>query len=389
MNSNKKRHPGTSAIHGGLPVSGNADKALSAPIHMSSTFTFDSLEDARRVMDFQSDDYVYTRGNNPTLRLFEQRMCELEGGTDAVAFASGMAAISSVLLALAKPGQTVLIHKTLYGSSYTLATELLPKYGIKTKICDLTQPEKLPEFMEAHSPAVIYFETPCNPDLSIIDITQVSRIASQHGCRVVVDNTFATPYLQNPLESGADVTIHSATKYICGHGDAVGGVAVFKDPELALTVKFGYMCELGGVMSPFNAWLMLRGLKTLHIRMDRHCANAQAVADFLNGHPKVTRVFFPEKSAQMRQPGAVVSFTVEGGLAAAERCLDSFSMAKIAVSLGDCETLVQLPAAMTHRGYSREDLEAFGISEDLIRISVGIEHIDDIIEDISQALEKV
>jgi methionine-gamma-lyase len=389
MDGKKMRNPSTSAIHGGLPVSGDPQKALSPPIHMSSTFTFDTVEDARRVMDFQSDDYVYTRGNNPTLRLFEQRMCELEGGAAAVAFASGMAAISSVLLALTRPEETILIHKTLYGSSYTLAVELLPRYGIRTRVFDLTQPEKLAEIMEAHSPAVIYFETPCNPDLSIIDIARVSSIASRHECKVVVDNTFATPYLQNPLNCGADVTLHSATKYICGHGDAVGGVAVFKDPELAAAVKFGYMCELGGVMSPFNAWLMLRGLKTLHVRMDRHCSNAQAAAEYLKGHPKVTRVFFPEPSGQMRQPGAVVSFTVAGGLAAAERCLDSFSMAKIAVSLGDCETLVQLPAAMTHRGYSREDLETFGISEDLIRISIGIEHIDDIIEDISQALEKV
>jgi methionine-gamma-lyase len=387
-----KTHFETRTIHGGTPVAGDADKALSPPIHMSSTFTFDSLADAEKVMDFASEDYVYTRGNNPTLRLFEQRMSELEEGTSAVAFSSGMAAIASVLLALARKGDTVLIHKTLYGSSYTLATELLPKYGITTEICDLSDAGTAEETIGRLKPEVIFFETPCNPDLILIDIRQVCRNAEQCGASVVVDNTFATPYLQNPLKLGADVSVHSATKYICGHGDAVGGVAVFTDSDLAARVKFGYMCELGGVMSPFNAWLMLRGLKTLHVRMERHCSNAQQVAEYLEQHPKVNKVFYPKTTGQgeqMRGFGGVVSFTVTGGMDAARRCLDGFSMAKIAVSLGDCETLVQLPAAMTHRGYDREALIQFGLSEDLIRISVGIEHIEEIIKDVGQALDQV
>ncbi|MGM0432242.1 MAG: trans-sulfuration enzyme family protein [Spirochaetota bacterium] len=385
----------TEVIHGGEPVPGDDRKGLAPPIHMSTTFTFDSLEQAEQVMDFSSSDYVYTRGNNPTLRLFEQRMAVLEGGKAAVAFSSGMAAISSVLLALVKPGDSVLIHKTLYGSSYTLATKLLPRYGVQTIVCNLLDSEATHEAIRENRPSVIYFETPSNPDLSIIDIQSVTSLARQYEAAVVVDNTFATPFLQNPLQLGADIVVHSATKYICGHGDALGGVAVFTDSKLAHRVKFDYMCELGGAMSPFNGWLMLRGLKTLHLRMERHCENALRTAEFLQNRKDVSSVRYPGlpdhpqhelAGRQMRAFGGVVSFIPTGGAPAARKCLDNFSLAKIAVSLGDCETLVQLPAAMTHRGYKRSELESFGLSEDLIRISVGIEHIDSILADLDHAL---
>lgn len=386
----------TSLIHGGGPAAGNADKALNDPIHMSSTFTFDSIEHAEAVMSFESSDYVYTRGNNPTLRLFEERMSILERGSASVAFASGMAAISSVLLSLASPGETVLIHKTLYGSSYTLATQLLPKYGIRCITADLTDTQRTGELLELHSISVVYFETPSNPDLSIIDIRKTASLAHAAGAACVVDNTFSSPYLQQPLSLGADVVVHSATKYICGHGDALGGVATCRDEELANRIKFEYMCELGGVMSPFNAWLMLRGLKTLHLRMERHCENTRAAAEFLRDRPEVSSVWYPGfpdhrqhavAKEQMKDFGGVVSFEVNGDAAAARRCLNGFSLAKIAVSLGDCETLVQLPAAMTHRGYDRKTLEHFGLSERMIRISVGIEHQQSILDDIAGALE--
>ncbi len=398
MKDEQRHHIETDLMHGGAEVPGNADRALSPALHMSSTFTFDSIEHAEQVMSFESQDYVYTRGNNPTLRLFEQRMTTLEQGSASIAFASGMAAISSTLLAAAGPKGTVIIHKTLYGSSYTLATTLLPKYGITCITADFTDLAALEQLLAAHPQSVLYFESPCNPDLTILDITKISEAAHRYGSLSIIDNTFASPFLQNPLALGADVTLHSATKYICGHGDALGGVATTRDPELAELIKFGYMCELGGVMSPFNAWLMLRGLKTLHVRMERHCTNAAAAAQLLNSHPKVEQVYYPGLEThpghalakeQMRGFGGVISFEVRGGLQAARRCINAFSLAQIAVSLGDCETLVQLPAAMTHRGYDHERLKEFGLTESMIRISVGIEHSDEILGDITRALETI
>ncbi|MCF7942788.1 MAG: aminotransferase class I/II-fold pyridoxal phosphate-dependent enzyme, partial [Spirochaetia bacterium] len=242
MKDEQRHHIETDLMHGGAEVPGNADRALSPALHMSSTFTFDSIEHAEQVMSFESQDYVYTRGNNPTLRLFEQRMTTLEQGSASIAFASGMAAISSTLLAAAGPQGTVIIHKTLYGSSYTLATTLLPKYGITCITADFTDLAALEQLLAAHPQSVLYFESPCNPDLTILDITKISEAAHRYGSLSIIDNTFASPFLQNPLALGADVTLHSATKYICGHGDALGGVATTRDPELAELIKFGYMC---------------------------------------------------------------------------------------------------------------------------------------------------
>ena len=394
----KKQAIETLLIHGGK-VGGDETRGIAPPIHMSSSYSFETIEHAEKVMGFESSDYVYTRGNNPTLRLFENRMAELEGGTSAVAFSSGMAAISSVLFSLLAPGNSVLAHKTLYGSSYSVVTKLLPKYSISSQLTDLTDLDAVRKAFLSESGAavkVVFFETPANPTLSIIDIAAVSEIAHVYGAKVVVDNTFATPYLQNPLKLGADVVVHSATKYICGHGDALGGAAVTLDKEYGFTLKFDYMCEFGGVMSPFNAWLMIRGLKTLGIRMDRHAENAEKTALYLENHQKITRVFYPGlpshdqyslASSQMSSGGGMISFEVSGGLSKAKRFINSLKMIKTAVSLGDCESLIQLPAAITHRGYSREKLKQFGLTESMIRISIGLEYIDDILSDIDQALE--
>lgn len=383
----------TRAIHSGSKGK-NPSNALNPPIFQTSTFVFDNIEHANKIMSFESDDYVYTRGNNPTLRLFENRIAELEHGVGAVAFASGMAAISSVIFSLLKPEDTIIVHKTLYGSSYSVVTELLPKYNINYKIADLTNLDELKDVID-DSTKVIYFETPSNPDLSIIDIKKVSEIAKEKNIKVVVDNTFASPYFQNPLLLGADVVVHSATKYICGHGDVVGGVAIAKDIDYIHYLKFGYMCEFGGVMSPFNAWLLLRGLKTLGVRMRQHEKNAIEVANFLNNHPKIDSVMYPGlenfkgysiAKEQMNGFGAMISFEVKGGLESAIKFVDNLKLVQIAVSLGDCETLIQLPAAITHRGYPREKLESFGLTESMVRISVGLEDYKDIIEDLEQAL---
>lgn len=383
----------TKAIHGGSKGK-NPNNALNPPIFQTSTFVFDSIEHANKVMSFESDDYVYTRGNNPTLRLFENRVTELEHGKGAVAFASGMAAISSVIFSLLKPTDTIIVHKTLYGSSYSVVTELLPKYNINYKVVDLTNLEELKNSIDK-STKVIYFETPSNPDLSIIDIKRVSEIGRDNDIKVVVDNTFASPYFQNPLLLGADVVVHSATKYICGHGDVVGGVAIAKDLDYIHYLKFGYMCEFGGVMSPFNAWLLLRGLKTLGLRMRQHEKNAIEVAEFLRNHPKIESVMYPGlpdfknhniAKEQMNGFGAMISFEVKGGLEEAIKFVEMLKLAQLAVSLGDCETLVQLPAAITHRGYPKEKLAEFGLTESMVRISVGLEDSRDIIKDIEYAL---
>ncbi|NLV88447.1 MAG: PLP-dependent transferase [Tissierellia bacterium] len=386
----------TKAIHAGQKGK-NPNNALNPPIFQTSTFVFNSIDHANQVMSFESDDYVYTRGNNPSLRLFENRMAELEHGKGAVAFASGMAAISSVIFSLLKPNETIIVHKTLYGSSFSVVTELLPKYNMNYKIVDLTNLEELKAAID-EATRVIYFETPSNPDLSIIDIKGVSEIAKKHDIKLVVDNTFATPYFQNPLLLGADVVVHSATKYICGHGDVVGGVAIAKDEDYIHYLKFAYMCEFGGVMSPFNAWLLLRGLKTLGLRMKQHEANAMEVAKYLNNHHKIESVLYPGledfkghaiAKEQMKGFGAMISFEVKGGLEAAIKFVEGLKLAQLAVSLGDCETLVQLPAAITHRGYPREKLAEFGLTESMVRISIGLEDKEDIIKDLEQALELI
>ena len=395
MDQNKKYRFDTMAIHAGGGK--NANNALNPPIYQTSTFVFDSIEHVEKVMSFESDDYVYTRGNNPTLRLFENKMAALEEGKGAVAFASGMAAISSVLFSLLKPGDNVIVNQTLYGSSYNVVTHVLPQYNVSYKIADLSDLEKLSELIDENT-KVIYFETPSNPNLMIIDIKKIADIAKAKNVKVVVDNTFATPYFQKPLTLGADVVVHSATKYICGHGDVVGGVAVAKDLDYIHSLKFDYMCEFGGVMSPFNAWLLLRGLKTLGVRMREHEKNALAVAKFLKNHLKVKEVFYPGledfkgheiAKEQMNGFGAMISFEVKGSLEDAKKVVNSVKLAQLAVSLGDCETLIELPAAMTHRGYPKEELAKFGLTESMIRISVGLEDQSDIIEDLNYALSVI
>ncbi|NMA54353.1 MAG: aminotransferase class I/II-fold pyridoxal phosphate-dependent enzyme [Firmicutes bacterium] len=383
----------TLCIHGSSPAA-HPLNALNPPIFMTSTFSFADVSTAKAIMNFEQEGFIYSRGNNPTLKLFEQRLATLERGTDAVAFASGMAAISSVLLSLLKPGNNVIVHKTLYGSSFTVAHNLLPKYDIDCKSVDFTQPKMVAAAIDGNT-AVLYFETPANPNLAVIDIEQIVAIAKAHNLRVVVDNTFATPYFQRPLSFGADVVVHSATKYICGHGDALGGVAVSRDKDYIQKLKFDYMCELGGVMSPFNAWLMLRGLKTLGLRMRQHEANALKLARFLQAHPKVTQVMYPGlpdfagyelAQKQMGGFGAMISFEVQGGLEAAQKIASRLQLIQLAVSLGDCETLIELPAAMTHARYPQEKLSEFGLSPSLLRLSVGVECVADLIHDLEQAL---
>lgn len=391
----KDKHFETMAIHAG-GEGGKPGNALNDPIFMTSAFTFDSIETANAAFAFETKDYVYTRGNNPTLRVLEERMAVLEGGSDAVAFASGMAAISSVLLSLLKPGDEIIAHRMLYGSSQDFIKNTLPQYGISSRLLNLADISVLKAEISDRT-RVIYFETPANPSLEIIDIKAVCSIAAATGITVVVDNTFATPYSQRPLDLGAHVVVHSATKYISGHGDVVAGIAIGKDRDYVQKLKFGYLCEFGGVMSPFTAWLLVRGIKTLALRMREHQTNALAIANYLKGHPKVQKVYYPGlpdfpghalAATQMSGFGAMVSFEINGGLNQAKELVNNLQLFKLAVSLGDCESLVQLPFAMTHRSYTAKEVKDAGLSPGLIRLSIGLEHKEDLVADLDKALDK-
>lgn len=383
----------TLAIHGGKEGK-NPEKALNYPIFMTSTFTFDSIEDAEKAFSFETEDYVYTRGNNPTLRLLEKKMAILEKGVDSVAFASGMAAITSTLFSFLKPGQELIAHKVLYGSTHNFINEILPEYGIHTKLIDLTRPENFEKEITGKTRAV-YFETPANPSLDIIDIKKISDIANNKGIKVIVDNTFATPYFQRPLELGADVVVHSTTKYINGHGDTLGGIAIANNEEYIQKLKFGYMAEFGGVLSPFNAWLIVRGLKTLALRMRQHESTATKVAKYLEKHPEVKKVYYPGLKSfeayeiakkQMDGYGAIIGFELNGSVERSIAFINSLKLIKLAVSLGDTETLIEYPFAMTHRSYTEKELLKFGLTKKMIRLSIGLEDYQDIISDLEQAL---
>ncbi|MBP7892885.1 MAG: aminotransferase class I/II-fold pyridoxal phosphate-dependent enzyme [Firmicutes bacterium] len=389
----KGKHFETLSIHAG-GEDRNPKNALNYPIFMTSTFEFDSIEHADATFGFDTQDYVYTRGNNPTLKVLEERMAVLEGGAASVAFASGMAAITSVLMALLKPGGEVIAHRVLYGSAWNFIKNILPRYGVRSRLVDFTSIADLADQITART-KVVYFETPVNPSLEIIDIAAVCDIARSKGAKVVVDNTFATPFFQRPLELGADVVVHSATKYISGHGDVIAGITVARDEDYANELRFGYMCEFGGVMSPFTGWLLLRGLKTLALRMREHEKNALAVARYLEQHPRVKRVYYPglpsslgydTAKAQMSGFGGMVSFDADGTLAQSKQVVNSMRLFKLAVSLGDCESLVEHPFTMTHRGYTEEEVAAAGLTPSMIRLSIGLEHQDDLIADLEQAL---
>ncbi len=393
VNQLDKKHFATNAVHAGEEKE-FTNRPLNTPIYLTSTFTFPDLDTAEKTFDFERSDYVYTRGNNPTIRALEEKMTALEHGNDAVAFASGMAAISSVLLSLLEKGDNLLAHQVLYGSAHNFISEILPRRGVATEFIDLRDEKVFLQKIKA-GVDVIYFETPANPTLDIIDLEKIAKYADSYNIKVVVDNTFASPYWQKPLDEGIDIVLHSATKYICGHGDALGGIVVSNDQDYIQKLKFGYMAEYGGVMSPFNAWLMLRGLKTLALRMDAHAKNASQIADFLVSHPKIEKVYYPGQKdfadyqlaqKQMSGFGGIVSFEFAGDKEDIEVFLKKLKLIKLAVSLGDTETLIEYPFAMTHRGYAKDYLEKIGINANLIRISAGIEDVRDLIKDLDEAL---
>lgn len=383
----------TRAIHFGYSPSENQG-ALSAPLHMTSTFVFDGVEQGGEIFAGERAGYFYSRISNPTLDILEKRIASLEGAEAGLALASGMGAICSAMWSLLEPGDELIADTTLYGCTFAFLNHGLAKFGIKLIHVDLTDPENLIKAMSKKT-KLVYFETPANPNMRLIDIKAISDIAHKGGAKVMVDNTYSTPYLTRPLSFGADLVVHSATKYLGGHGDVVAGLVAGTQEDIDHIRLYGMKDMTGAVMSPFNAMMVMRGIKTLELRMDRHCQNAMAVAKMLESSPAISRVWYPgldsfeQKDLAMRQMsdfGGMIAFELEAGFAGARKMVDSLEMIQCAVSLGDAETLIQHPASMTHSTYTLEERAAHSISEGLIRLSIGLEGINDIIQDLEQAL---
>ncbi|RXV64214.1 methionine gamma-lyase [Burkholderia stabilis] len=384
----------TRAIHHGYnPIENQG--SLIPPMYLSATFAFPSVEYGGRCFAGEEQGYFYTRISNPTLSLLESRMATLEGGEAAVAFSSGMGAISSTLWTLVRPGDEILANRTLYGCTFAFLQHGIGKFGVRVRHVDMSN---LDEVAEAITPQtkVIYFESPANPNMRLADVEGIAELAHRAGAKLVVDNTYCTPYLQRPLELGADVVVHSATKYLSGHGDITAGISVASKEIIDQIRLYGLKDMTGAVMSPQDAFLLMRGLKTLAIRMERHCESAELLAGMLASHPAVAEVHFPGLSSfpqhqlatrQMRRYGGMIAFELKGGEPAGKRFMNALRLFARAVSLGDCESLAQHPASMTHSTYTPEERAAHGISEGLVRLSVGLEDAPDILQDVQQALE--
>ncbi|MGY2402109.1 methionine gamma-lyase [Pseudomonas sp. SDO5271_S396] len=396
---NNKQHAfgfSTRAIHHGYDPKDHHG-ALVPPIYLSATFAFPTVEYGAACFAGEAAGHFYTRISNPTLALLESRMTTLENGEAAVAFGSGMGAIAATFWTLLRPGDEVIVSQTLYGCTFALLHHGLGEFGIRVRHVDLSDLDALDQ---ALSPAtrLVYFETPANPNLQLVDIAAVAERAHRHpGVTVVVDNTYCTPYLQRPLDLGADVVVHSATKYLSGHGDITAGIAVASQ-ALAQRIRLQGLKDLtGAVLSPQDAALLMRGLKTLALRMDRHCSNALAVAQALQAHPAVAQVIYPGlrsfaqyelATRQMRLPGGMIAFELKGGIDTGRRFMNALKLFSRAVSLGDAESLAQHPASMTHSSYTPQERAAHGISEGLVRLSVGLEDVADLLADVQQALAR-
>lgn len=368
--------------------------ALCPPVFMSSTFTFPTAEYGGACFAGTEPGYFYSRIANPTVNLLEQRIADLEGGEAAVAFASGMGAITACCWTLLSPGDELIVDETIYGCTFSYFHHGLARYGVKVTHVDLTRPERLAAAIGPRT-RLVYCETPANPNMRLVDIAAVAEIAHRQGALLLVDNTYCTPYLQRPLELGADIVVHSATKYIGGHGDLLAGLAVTRQ-GLAQDIRLVGLKDMNGaVLSAQDAALLLRGLKTLPLRMERHCDNAQRLAEMLAQHSAVERVYYPGledfpqyalAQRQMARPGGMLAFELKGGMAAGIRFLNGLSLILRAVSLGDCESLAQHPASMTHSAYSAEERQRHHISDGLVRLSAGLEDLSDLQADIRQAL---
>ena len=400
----------TRALHAGEHVGQPHTPSHTTPIYQSSTFIFQNADHGAAIFKGETPGYVYTRMGNPTVRALEAKINALEGGdwklqhpdgrVSTLAFSSGMAAVAASIMACASSGDTILIGDVVYGATEHLCSTILARYGVKTVEVTMPDLDAVEAAVKANPKAkLIFFETPINPTLELVDIRGVvERVrAVSPDMRIIVDNTFATPYLQRPLEMGADVVVHSTTKYIGGHGAVVGGLATtarddIKD-ELYKVIK-----DIGASPSPFDTWLVNMGLKTLPLRMDKHCSNAMHVARFLAAHPKVEAVYYPGLEThphyalarkQMKDFGGMLSFELVGGFEAGKKIMDNIKVFSLAVSLGCVDSLIQHPASMTHASVPREKRIKGGVSDGLVRVSVGIEDHADLIQALDDALRHV
>lgn len=363
------------------------------PIYQTSTFSFRDADHGAKCFSGEEKGYIYTRIGNPNIEELEKTLAELENGFGGVATSSGMAAVNTVYLALLGAGDHMVSSNAVYGPSRGVMETLYPKFGIEYSFVDTTKLENIEQAIQPNT-KLLFLETPANPTMGITDLVAAAQLAHKHNILVCVDNTFSSPYLQRPLDLGVDIVLHSMTKFINGHADIVGGILVAKEKKVYDKLRY-VMVNVGFNMDPHQAWLTRRGLKTLSIRIDKAQENTKQVAVFLENHPKVEWVLYPGLKShpqyelakrQMDGPGAMISFGVKGGLEAGKKVMNNVQLALLAVSLGGIETLVQHPASMTHSKLSKEAREAAGISDGLIRLSVGIEDVDDIIDDLEQAL---
>jgi methionine-gamma-lyase len=369
--------------------------SLAMPIYQSATFAMHNARHGAELFAHERKGYIYTRLSNPNHVAIEEKLADLEHAEAALATASGMGAISAAMLTMLNAGDHIISGRVLYGCTFALLRHGLTRFGIDVDFVDTTDPEAVRRAIRP-STRLVFLETPTNPNLEITDIAAVANIAHVHRIPVMVDNTFCTPYLQRPLELGADIVVHSATKYLNGHGDVVAGFVAGRRDFIERVRAEGLKDLTGSVLGPFEAFLLLRGMKTLSYRMDAHCDNAQRVAEYLDAHAQIEKVVYPGLEShpqyalaarQMKRSGGMVSFEVKGGYDAAVEVIDHVKLIAIAVSLGDIESLIQHPASMTHSTYSPEERAQAGISDGLVRLSVGLEDADDIIADLGGALK--
>ena len=401
---------GTRAVHAGEHVGQPQHVSHTGAIYQTSTFVFENVAQGADAFSGDRPGYIYTRLGNPTVLALEAKMNALEGGdfkrlhpevtVSSLAFSSGMAAISSTLLALLSQGDTLIMGDVVYGATEHLAQNVLARLGVKTVEVDTSDLAAVERVLGRNPKAkAILLESPTNPMLGISDIAAIAKLAhaANPGIKVLVDNTFATPYLQRPLELGADVVIHSTTKYLCGHGTVVGGVMTTTSDEVK-DKAYGVIKDIGGSPGPFDAWLVNLGVKTLPLRMDRHCANAMALARFLEGHAKIARVHYPGLEShpqhalakrQMKDFGGMVAFELTGGLEAGIRLMDTIKLFTLAVSLGCVDALIEHPASMTHACVPREKRMKAGLTDGLVRVSPGIEETQDLLDALDKALAAV
>ena len=370
--------------------------SVNVPIYQTSTFSFRNAKHGADLFAGQEDGFIYSRIGNPTVRAFEKNIADLENGFDAIATSSGMGAITSVYMALLEQGAHMVGTSSVYGPSRSVIESHFSRFGVSSTFIDTSNLENIVSAIQPDT-RLVYLETPANPTIQVSDIEAVSKIAHDNGCLLVVDNTFATPYLQRPLELGADVVVHSITKFINGHADVVGGIIVSKTEELHRRIR-PLMVAMGCSMDPNQAFLALRGVKTLPLRVEKAQESALIIARWLEAHPQTENVQYiglkshPQYELARRQmsgSGAMISFELKGGLEAGRTVMDNVKLAVLAVSLGGVETLIQHPASMTHAGVNREKRLAAGITDGLVRLAVGIENVEDLIDDLKQALEKI